>query len=162
MTCKHAELALQYAQDWLQNERPWELWEVCFSGHWRKMSDHPVWAKHIDYRRKRQALCQVEGREVFEGDVLWHTIRQVSVTVVGKDDHALQCDAPGIHLYVEPENLTWTEPAKTKEVFLWAVIISQDWLPTPVYYATEEEVRKTYPRAKEVRRLDHTKIEVPV
>ncbi len=53
--CKHAELMLQYAQDAMVNEEPWELWErTTLAGEWETCLDHPMWRSGVDYRRKPQ------------------------------------------------------------------------------------------------------------
>lgn len=52
---KHAELMVQYAQDAMNNECPWELWEVWSggmeSGGWLPLETHPDWDVHKAYRR---------------------------------------------------------------------------------------------------------------
>lgn len=52
---KHAELMVQYAQDAMNNECPWELWEVWSggmeSGGWLSLETHPDWDVCKTYRR---------------------------------------------------------------------------------------------------------------
>ena len=50
---KHAK---QYAKDWSENDRPWELWECTHisSGGILPLIDHPKWEAHCNYRRKKQ------------------------------------------------------------------------------------------------------------
>ena len=58
--CKHAELMLQYAQDAMVSEKPWELWErTNLDGGWESCVTHPMWRSSCDYRRKPQVV-QIE------------------------------------------------------------------------------------------------------
>ncbi len=59
--CKHAKLMLQYAQDAMVNEKPWELWEYLgpYGKHWKPLGTHPCWGEPSQYRRKPQ-FVQIE------------------------------------------------------------------------------------------------------
>jgi hypothetical protein len=57
MNNKHAELILQYAQDWINTDIPWDLWEaVDENGCWKTLCRHPSWDDEIDYRRKPKTI----------------------------------------------------------------------------------------------------------
>lgn len=58
----HAELMLQYAQDAMETDKPWERWET-FSSGWRACCSSPVWASALLYRRKPQTVT-INGFEV--------------------------------------------------------------------------------------------------
>ena len=80
---KHAALMLQYAQDAMETDRPWERWmwreannskDLCF----RQCEQHPSWNDIYEYRRKPQVIRV--GRHEFpkpiteapeEGTVYW-------------------------------------------------------------------------------------------
>lgn len=53
---KHAELMMQYAQDALETDTPWERWEQEGMGvgmdKWVTMSCNPAWHPHFEYRHK--------------------------------------------------------------------------------------------------------------
>lgn len=64
----HAELMLQYAQDAMTTDKPWELWELCKSfdpylSEWRNLSTHPRWIEGNKYRRKQPADPWAELRK---------------------------------------------------------------------------------------------------
>lgn len=62
----HAELMIQYGQDALTTETPWELWEYELPLYiWNSLDDHPIWHKDIKYRRKPKTL-NINGFEVPE------------------------------------------------------------------------------------------------
>ena len=76
---KHAALMLQYAQDAMETDLPWERWEMSDDmEHWYPCSTHPAWNEDILYRRKPQVIRV--GRHEFpkpitekpkEGTVYW-------------------------------------------------------------------------------------------
>ena len=54
---KHAALMLQYAQDALETDKPWERWEFAASGNkFESLSNHPYWYEEYEYRRKPRTL----------------------------------------------------------------------------------------------------------
>ena len=62
----HAELMLQYAQDAMETDKPWERWECCRSdGVWDELSKHPMWTERMGYRRKPRTI-NINGFEVPE------------------------------------------------------------------------------------------------
>lgn len=54
MKHKHAELMLQYAQDAMTTDKPWELWEINTEPHsnWRTLTFAPSWLEGYEFRRK--------------------------------------------------------------------------------------------------------------
>lgn len=52
----HAELMMQYAQDAMETDKPWERWQFLdgFDGQWKdgESGVSPAWFLHIQYRRK--------------------------------------------------------------------------------------------------------------
>ena len=54
----HAELMMQYAQDAMETDKPWERWEFCVSstGEWLSATDNPFWGDKCKYRRKPKML----------------------------------------------------------------------------------------------------------
>lgn len=58
MKHKHAELMMQYAQDAMETDKPWELWEFCVSstGEWLSATAHPFWHDKCKYRRKPKMI----------------------------------------------------------------------------------------------------------
>ena len=58
MKHKHAELMMQYAQDAMETDKPWELWEYSHasSNGWRNLDEMPSWRIGNDYRRKPKML----------------------------------------------------------------------------------------------------------
>ena len=54
--CVHAESMVLYAQDALQNEKPWLLWEAKLNlqNNWVSLKVHPGWFTNMEYRRKAQ------------------------------------------------------------------------------------------------------------
>jgi hypothetical protein len=59
---EHAELMLEYAQDALTNENPWELWEGKHDyGDWETLGINPSWSKSFEYRRKPVKWSPVGG-----------------------------------------------------------------------------------------------------
>ena len=62
---KHAALMLQYAQDAMETDKPWERWEwrewrdIYHDGDdakWKRLSFHPVWHMDSEFRRKPQTI----------------------------------------------------------------------------------------------------------
>ena len=54
---KHAALMLQYAQDALETDKPWERWECNDGVAWRQFTmKHPSWLQECEYRRKPRTL----------------------------------------------------------------------------------------------------------
>lgn len=59
---KHAALMLQYAQDAMETDKPWERWEWRDISHdgddapWKQLSFHPVWHMDSEFRRKPQTI----------------------------------------------------------------------------------------------------------
>ncbi|AWK42639.1 hypothetical protein [Photorhabdus laumondii] len=56
----HAELMLQYAQDALRTDKPWELWEAYWpystGGKWIGFTNNPGWYENVKYRRKPEVI----------------------------------------------------------------------------------------------------------
>lgn len=63
----HAELMMQYAQDALETNTPWERWECtnAIKEQWIQMSSNPNWYPDIKYRRKPKTI-NINGFEVPE------------------------------------------------------------------------------------------------
>ena len=63
---KRAKMFEQYAKDWSENDRPWELWECTHisSGEILPLIDHPKWEAHCNYRKKQ--TININGYEVPE------------------------------------------------------------------------------------------------
>lgn len=63
----HAELMMQYAQDAMENERPWELWEVKWENDkdWDSLYTSPQWNPENEYRRKPKTV-NINGFEVVQ------------------------------------------------------------------------------------------------
>ena len=56
---KHAHLMAQYAQDALETDKPWTLWERRdpeYSGEWLPILGCPSWLPSWEYRRKPRTL----------------------------------------------------------------------------------------------------------
>ena len=59
---KHAALMLQYAQDAMETDKPWERWEVRIAANvqpnavFERLSSHPEWHTSDEYRRKSQII----------------------------------------------------------------------------------------------------------
>ena len=41
----HAELMMQYAEDAMETDEPWLLWQYRCEGKWKQCLAHPSWAK---------------------------------------------------------------------------------------------------------------------
>ena len=58
----HAALMLQYAQDAMETDRPWERWEVRIAANvqpnavFERLSSHPKWDTNNEYRRKPETI----------------------------------------------------------------------------------------------------------
>ncbi len=58
----HAALMLQYAQDAMETDKPWERWEVRIAANvqpnavFERLSTHPEWYTSNEYRRKPQVI----------------------------------------------------------------------------------------------------------
>lgn len=50
----HAELMLEYAQDAMETDKPWERWEFrsVIGDKWRGVNNYPAWLASYEYRRK--------------------------------------------------------------------------------------------------------------
>ena len=53
---KHAALMLQYAQDAMETDKPWERWEHAFKARWYDCDQHPSWDPDLEYRRKPKTM----------------------------------------------------------------------------------------------------------
>ena len=57
---KHAALMLQYAQDALETDKPWERWQLRTGGEavWFDFDGHfrPTWSEGTEYRRKPHTM----------------------------------------------------------------------------------------------------------
>ena len=58
MKHKHAELMMQYAQDAMETDKPWERWEfrVDLYSKWIELTGNTVWYEDIQYRRKPKMI----------------------------------------------------------------------------------------------------------
>lgn len=52
----HAELMMQYAEDAMETEEPWLLWQYRCEGKWKQCLAHPSWAKSGTFRRKPEPI----------------------------------------------------------------------------------------------------------
>ena len=61
----HAELMMQYAQDALETDKPWERWEKSLWGNpWRALEGNPAWGVATEYRRKPNGkTVLIDGQE---------------------------------------------------------------------------------------------------
>ena len=53
---KHADLMLQYAQDAMETDKPWERWEIETLDGWDKCGTSISWEECNNYRRKPQTI----------------------------------------------------------------------------------------------------------
>ena len=53
---KHAALMLQYAQDAMETDKPWERWWISTGGGWRHCVGHPCWNEAYEYHRKPRTM----------------------------------------------------------------------------------------------------------
>lgn len=51
MPCKHAKLALIYAQQMAEMDEPWKLWEYRNYKEWQQCLGHPSWYDETEYRQ---------------------------------------------------------------------------------------------------------------
>jgi len=63
----HAELMMQYAEDAMTTDKPWELWEFRSENGrpWETFGCHPAWLPDYQYRRKPRTI-NIIGHEVPE------------------------------------------------------------------------------------------------
>lgn len=52
----HAELMMQYAEDAMETDEPWLLWQYCCEEKWKQCLAHPSWAKSARFRRKPEPI----------------------------------------------------------------------------------------------------------
>ena len=67
MKHKHAELMMQYAQDAMETDKPWERWEFRISIHddWTTLGGNAMWYTDYQYRRKPKMISvTLENGEV--------------------------------------------------------------------------------------------------
>lgn len=60
-----AELMMQYAQDAMETDEPWERWEVYVLNGWITLEHDPIWSPRFSYRRKQKTI-NINGYEVPE------------------------------------------------------------------------------------------------
>lgn len=115
---KHKDSILEYAKDWVGNDKPWELWECKRSGFWSGLDSHPIWRSDYEYRRKPKFI-NINGFKVpepyrgdmrddqmfFEPNILsknfaiehrWYN-RPYDMTVLGRGFLHLTKEAAAIH-----------------------------------------------------------------
>lgn len=63
---KHAALMLQYAQDAMETDKPWERWEMSDDEErWYPCSNSPGWEVNMKYRRKPETIkVTVNGKKI--------------------------------------------------------------------------------------------------
>lgn len=62
----HAELMMQYAQDAMETDKPWERWQFFTNdGKWEDCVYAPMWGVSSKYRRKPRTI-NINGYEVPE------------------------------------------------------------------------------------------------
>ena len=108
----HSKLMFEYAKDSAETDKPWERWEGMIAGEFVPLTGSPGWDPDRMYRRKPVPLCKIEGRDVFEGDTLWHKTRGVKFIPDYYTCGELRMSGDGLPWFVKVENLTWTEPKK--------------------------------------------------
>ena len=89
----HADLMLQYAQDAMETDKPWERWEL-FDDGWYGLTNHPVWHFNTEYRRKPKMLSvTLANSEVvsWPEPVRENLKHQEQYFVPSQDGHAI-CD----------------------------------------------------------------------
>lgn len=156
----HAALMAEYAKDATETDKPWERWEGTSGEEFIPLNGNPGWTPDRQYRRKRIQLCQVEGRDVFPGDKLWHTYEKVWITARSSASNGSIVIADNDTRW-SAAWLSWTEPPKTKTMYLWAILRHNRWFVPDCMYATEEDLRSFYLDIADCRRLDSTALEVP-
>lgn len=96
----HAELMLQYAQDAMETDKPWERWEY-FSiaiNEWKGFSSCPTWSPYYVYRRKQKTI-NINGHEVPEpvkNKLTLNTIYYIANIGYGKLFSEYTCGDDGI------------------------------------------------------------------
>jgi hypothetical protein len=100
---KHAEKMMQYAQDALQSETPWKLWEFKHTAdtRWVACELNPVWQERDEYRRK--PLKQVIDWELKGDEVPALAISESGAVAF----LTLDLDAVGPSLYLSLETGLW-------------------------------------------------------
>ena len=156
----HAALMAEYAKDAAETDKPWERWERKSIGQivWESMYGQPTWSEKSEYRRKPVALCQIEGKDVFPGDKLWHVEFEWVIAQA-------KVESPNLlrtlgHSVVSIKNLSWTEPPQMKTVYQWA-FLRGTWQVSIQFYETEEQARKGCAGGTNFSRLEYTALEVP-
>lgn len=61
----HAELMALYAQDAMETDAPWEMWQFFGHGGWLNCNSTPIWCEDVEYRRKPRTIT-INGYEVPE------------------------------------------------------------------------------------------------
>ena len=61
----HAAAMAEYAKDAAETDKPWERWEVSFSGGFIGVTGHLNWSVNHEYRRKPKVIL-INGYEVPE------------------------------------------------------------------------------------------------
>ena len=83
MKHKHAELMMQYAQDAMETDKPWERWEVFIKDSWLDLGECFFFAKEEEYRRKPKMISVTLAngevvswpeavKELSSGDDYWY------------------------------------------------------------------------------------------
>lgn len=159
----YAALMADYAKDALETETPWVWWECSYlhPERWTTCNSHPQWEPSMVYRRKRNPLCQIEGKDVFPGDKLWHIHEKRWITAAEHTSHG----ATSIVIADDGASwiadwLSWSEPTKTKTVYQWA-FLRGTWQVSWQFYETEGAARTGITGATKFRRLDYTAMVVP-
>ena len=52
----HVELMKQYAEDAMETDEPWLLWEYLYEGKWHQCVIHPSWSICATFRRKSEMI----------------------------------------------------------------------------------------------------------
>ncbi len=113
MKHKHAELMMQYAQDAMTTDKPWELWEArAHPKHdWFVMKGHPCWSVDFEYRRKPKKTKEQVARELLTS--AYETLAK-AVTALNIEDleyvESITHDAR--LLLLEPEGVAVTPPSR--------------------------------------------------
>lgn len=152
---KHAEAIKAWADGAQIQSKKWNCdeWVDCI----------PQWVEEREYRVKPVPLCQIEGRDVFPGDKLWHRTAEIWLIASGASPLAghIRCGADGA---ADISHLSWTEPQKTKTVYQWANLFESGyWIGSDYFHETEADFRASnaLDDSVPVKRLDWTALEVP-
>lgn len=90
MTTKHphAEAMMQYAEDALTTDEPWQLWEIQFHNqkNWRPLFEHPSWDKDAKYRKKESVITKEQLIEMLRD------LCENSCSIESSDDSACVID----------------------------------------------------------------------